>query len=59
DALFIEVNPIPVKEAMNSLGIDVGPARLPLTTMETKLIINYIYYQSENQIYVSPAKNCQ
>lgn len=36
DALFIEVNPIPVKEAMNSLGMDVGPARLPLTTMETK-----------------------
>lgn len=36
DSLFIEVNPIPVKEAMNSLGIDVGPARLPLTTMETK-----------------------
>ena len=34
DALFIETNPIPVKEAMNLLGMEVGPARLPLTTME-------------------------
>ena len=33
DALFIEVNPIPVKEGMNLLGMDVGPLRLPLTTM--------------------------
>ena len=33
DALFIEVNPIPIKEAMNILGIEVGPCRLPLTSM--------------------------
>ncbi|QQY80356.1 dihydrodipicolinate synthase [Keratinibaculum paraultunense] len=33
DALFIEVNPIPVKEAMNLLGMNVGPCRLPLTSM--------------------------
>jgi len=33
DALFIEVNPIPVKEAMNILGIEVGPCRLPLVSM--------------------------
>lgn len=33
DALFIETNPIPVKEAMNILGMDVGELRLPLTTM--------------------------
>ncbi|MDD2627755.1 MAG: 4-hydroxy-tetrahydrodipicolinate synthase [Clostridia bacterium] len=31
DALFIDVNPIPVKEAMNILGLDVGNVRLPLT----------------------------
>ena len=30
DALFADVNPIPVKEAMNMLGMDVGPLRLPL-----------------------------
>lgn len=34
DALFCEVNPIPVKTAMNMLGWDVGPARMPLSPME-------------------------
>ena len=34
DALFCEVNPIPVKEAMNLLGWEVGPFHLPLTPME-------------------------
>lgn len=33
DALFIEVNPIPVKEAMNLLGMEVGLPRLPLVPM--------------------------
>ena len=33
DALFIEVNPIPVKTAMNLMGFDVGELRLPLTEM--------------------------
>ena len=28
--LFIEVNPIPVKSAMNMMGLNVGPMRLPL-----------------------------
>lgn len=30
DALFIEVNPIPIKAAMNLLGMKAGPLRLPL-----------------------------
>lgn len=30
DAMFCEVNPIPVKTALNLLGWDVGPLRLPL-----------------------------
>ncbi len=30
NALFADVNPIPVKEAMNILGMEVGPCRLPL-----------------------------
>lgn len=34
NALFCEVNPIPVKAAMNLMGKEVGPMRLPLTTME-------------------------
>ncbi|MDE5758652.1 MAG: dihydrodipicolinate synthase family protein, partial [Allobaculum sp.] len=31
--LFIEVNPIPVKEAMNLMGMNVGGYRLPLCPM--------------------------
>lgn len=29
-AMFMDVNPIPVKEAMNLMGLDVGECRLPL-----------------------------
>lgn len=32
--LFIEVNPIPIKTAMNLIGMDVGNLRLPLYEME-------------------------
>lgn len=32
--LFSEVNPIPVKAAMNMMGFEVGPLRRPLTAME-------------------------
>ena len=31
--LFLEVNPIPVKSAMNMMGLNVGPMRLPLCEM--------------------------
>ena len=34
DALFCEVNPIPVKTAMNLMGKGVGPLRMPLSPME-------------------------
>ena len=34
EALFCEVNPIPVKEAMNMMGKAVGPFRKPLVEME-------------------------
>lgn len=30
NSMFCDVNPIPVKEAMNMLGLDVGPCRMPL-----------------------------
>ena len=33
NSLFCEVNPIPVKTAMNLMGFDVGPLRLPLFEM--------------------------
>lgn len=34
DALFIEVNPIPVKDALNIIGAEVGKPRLPLIPMQ-------------------------
>ncbi len=34
NSLFIEVNPIPVKTAMNLCGLDAGPLRMPLEEME-------------------------
>lgn len=34
NALFCEVNPIPVKTAMNLMGMQVGPTRMPLCEME-------------------------
>ncbi|MBE6805909.1 MAG: 4-hydroxy-tetrahydrodipicolinate synthase [Clostridia bacterium] len=33
NALFSDVNPIPVKEAMDIMGYEVGPCRLPLVKM--------------------------
>lgn len=33
NAMFIDVNPIPVKDAMNLMGMNVGECRLPLITM--------------------------
>ena len=37
EALFMDVNPIPVKEAMRMLGYKVGPCRLPLCDMDATL----------------------
>lgn len=34
DALFCEVNPIPVKKAINLQGREAGPLRMPLSEME-------------------------
>lgn len=33
-ALFSDVNPVPVKTAMNLIGLNAGPCRLPLYNME-------------------------
>ena len=35
-SLFIEVNPIPIKDAMNLMGMNVGQCRLPLVSMQEK-----------------------
>ena len=36
EALFIEVNPIPAKYALNLMGFDFGIPRLPLVEMSAK-----------------------
>ena len=36
DALFCEVNPIPVKAALNLIGLEAGPLRLPLCDISPK-----------------------
>lgn len=40
NALFSDVNPIPVKAAMDILGLGAGPCRLPLYPMEEKALEN-------------------
>ena len=37
-ALFLDVNPVPLKNAMNILGQNVGPCRLPLYPMDNQNI---------------------
>ncbi|MEA4961320.1 4-hydroxy-tetrahydrodipicolinate synthase [Lutispora sp.] len=48
DALFCEVNPIPIKTAMNLIGREVGELRLPLTSMTDK---NLDYLKKELSSY--------
>lgn len=35
EALFMDVNPIPIKQAMRAMGYDVGHCRLPLCDMDS------------------------
>ncbi|WFR56230.1 4-hydroxy-tetrahydrodipicolinate synthase [Anaerocolumna sp. AGMB13025] len=48
DALFCEVNPIPVKKAMNLLGFEVGGLRKPLTEMEPENTQKLVKAMQEN-----------
>lgn len=43
NALFCDVNPIPVKEAMNMMGFNCGECRLPLVPLSEK---SYAYLKS-------------
>ena len=36
EAIFCEVNPMPIKYALNAMGFDVGGCRLPLTKLSTE-----------------------
>ena len=47
-ALFVEVNPIPVKAAVNLLGFSAGQCRMPLTEMDDK---NLEFLRKEMKAY--------
>lgn len=47
-AMFVDVNPIPVKEAVNLIGFNAGPCRLPLIEMDDK---NKAYVKETMQEY--------
>ena len=49
NALFLETNPIPVKAAMNALGMDVGGYRLPLYDMDEGLKEKLMYMLQEHK----------
>lgn len=53
NSVFIETNPIPVKTAMNLMGMDVGPLRLPLCEMDE---INLQLLKKELKSYNIPLK---
>lgn len=42
DALFVEVNPIPVKYALNLMGFNFGTPRLPLIEMSNKTLMENV-----------------
>ena len=52
NALFCEVNPIPVKAAMAAMGYCKNYLRLPLTTMEEKNYENLLDAMREQGIKV-------
>ena len=68
EALFMDVNPIPIKQAMRKMGFDVGKCRLPLcdldSTNEEKLYMTLKSYGllDENikagSVTVHRVKNC-
>lgn len=52
NACFLEVNPIPVKAAMNLIGFDAGAPRAPLTPMEPEHLETLKAAITENYIEV-------
>ncbi|MCI1964732.1 MAG: 4-hydroxy-tetrahydrodipicolinate synthase [Oscillospiraceae bacterium] len=50
DALFWDVNPIPVKTAMNDMGFHTGDCRLPLTAMSDELNDNLLNVLKKYQL---------
>ena len=59
--LFSEVNPIPVKAALNLIGFDFGKPRLPLVKMdsdlETNLKLELQHINKDNSLYKTIVKS--
>ena len=53
NAIFVETNPIPVKTAMNLMGMNAGPLRLPLCDMDEN---NLQFLKKELKAYNIPLK---
>ncbi|MGM9904427.1 dihydrodipicolinate synthase [Enterococcus sp. 10A9_DIV0425] len=51
NALFSETNPIPVKSAMNILGLPAGPLRLPLVSLDEKQIKQLTVLLKQKGVY--------
>lgn len=52
NSLFIETNPIPVKTAMNLMGMNVGGFRLPLTNMSEDNVEILIKFMEEYGVLI-------
>ncbi len=52
DALFCEVNPIPIKKALNLMGFEVGGLRKPLTDMEPENVEKLIKAMKEKGLKI-------
>lgn len=57
DQLFCEVNPIPVKMAMNLMGMEVGSLRMPLTPMEEAHVVHLVKAMKEFGLPLSEEAN--
>lgn len=49
-ALFSQVNPIPIKTAMHSVGLDSGVLRLPLCPMDSSSSSHLLHIMREMEI---------
>lgn len=57
EALFGDVNPIPIKEALNEMGIPVGGCRLPLCDMESAAVKKLELALRQHRLYHKYGQN--
>ena len=54
-AIFIETNPMPIKAAMNFIGMQAGPCRLPLCDLleNNKLLLKKVLNEFQEVTYIN------